>query len=141
MTDNMQPVTASAAAHAERIRASDGRTEGGKPAAGQSTAERIAQRILPGYRRDEELREQARLNELRARGVITAEDEEPDEDEEYDVVVEDEVDEEPEAEEPKSTAERYAARELERQKHEHDLYRAATRNVAAHAAQQARRIW
>lgn len=88
---------------------------------------------------DEAARERARLDELRARGVISA-DPEP-EDVEYEDEDVEEVDDEPEAETPKTTAEIYGARELERQKHEHELYRAATRGVAAHAAEQARRIW
>ncbi|MFJ2964249.1 hypothetical protein ACIPIC_18360 [Streptomyces collinus] len=112
------PVTGSAAVHAERIRAREERAEERTPPTGQSTAERIAARILPGYRRDEELREQARLGELRARGIISAEDDEPDVDE-----VE-EYEEEPEAEgdaeeAPLTTAERYAAVEMERREAEH----------------------
>ncbi|MGW6924480.1 hypothetical protein ACWGA9_24865 [Streptomyces sp. NPDC054950] len=118
------PVIASAAAHAARIRGREERAEDRVPEAGLSTAERIAQRILPGYRADEELREQARLSELRARGVIAAADDEPDE--EYDVVVDEEVDEAPEVEAPKTTAEIYAERERARQQAE----RAAT--LAAH---------
>jgi hypothetical protein len=74
--------------HAERIKA---RTKAGKEAvsAGQSTAELYAARILPGYRADEALREEARKNELRARGVSLPGDdeEEPEEDEQEAAVV------------------------------------------------------
>ncbi|MEH0587406.1 hypothetical protein QA942_26300 [Streptomyces sp. B21-106] len=118
------PVTASAAAHAERLRAREQRAAEVKPAAGQSTAQRIANKILPGYRADEELRERARQNELRARGVISVDTEPEGIEDEYE---DEEVEEEPEVEEPKSTAQLYAEREMERQKHEHELYRAATR--------------
>ncbi|KND40091.1 hypothetical protein IQ64_35810 [Streptomyces stelliscabiei] len=128
------PATPTAVAHAERIRAS---TEG-RPAeqagtgGGQSTAERIAARILPGYRADEALRQQARLGELRARGVIAAEDEPVDEDEEYDEEVL--VDEEEGDEVPVTTAELYARRERERQQAEHAATLAAHRSVGQAAA-------
>jgi hypothetical protein len=131
------PATPTAVAHAERIRAS---TEG-RPAeqagtgGGQSTAERIAARILPGYRADEALRQQARLGELRARGVIAAEDEEPDEGEEYEVLDEQETDEDDEEEAP-STAELYARRERERQKAEHAATLAAHKSVGRAAVPQ-----
>lgn len=111
------PVTASAATHAGRLQARD--AESTARPAGKSTAQHYADRILPGYRRDEELREQARLRELRARGVITP-DPEPDADEE-DYDVDEEYEEEPDVEEeaPMSTAELYARRERERQAAEH----------------------
>ncbi|MEU9264580.1 hypothetical protein AB0E04_03875 [Streptomyces sp. NPDC048251] len=130
MSDNMrQPVTASAAAHAERIRSGGQRAEVGKPAAGQSTAERIAQRILPGYRADAELREQARMNELRARGVVTPDAEPEDVEDEYDEDQEDEILDEDDEEEAPSTAELYARRERARQKAERAATLAAHRSV------------
>ncbi|QQM41988.1 hypothetical protein [Streptomyces liliifuscus] len=120
--------------HAERIRARTEVRADEEPGttAGQSTAERIAARILPGYRRDEELRAQARMGELRARGVISAADEAPDEDEEYEVVDEEEIDEDDveEDDEPVSTAERYARRERQRQQAEHQATLAAHRGRA-----------
>jgi hypothetical protein len=127
MSNVNPPTTSSAAAHAARIRAREESAEDRKPVAGQSTAERYAARILPGYRRDEELREQARLSELRARGVISAVDEEPDEDEEFEVLVEDEAEDVEEA--APSTAEIYAARERERQQAEHAATLAAHRSA------------
>lgn len=130
------PVTPSAAVHAERIRARTEVRAEEEPGttAGQSTAARIAARILPGYKADEALREQARLGELRARGVITAADEEPDPDEgeEYEVLDEEEIDEDDveEDDEPVSTAERYARRERQRQQAEHQATLAAHRGRA-----------
>lgn len=126
MTDKLRPaVTPSAVMHAERIRAQEKEQPSGQAA--QSTAERYAQRILPGYRADEELREQARLNELRARGTWVPGDEEPDEGEGFeDEAPEDKVeDEEPESA-PLTTAERYAAVETERRAAEHQA------NLTAH---------
>ncbi|MYV42913.1 hypothetical protein GT030_29620 [Streptomyces sp. SID1328] len=77
MSNVNRPVTPSAAAHAQRIRERES-GEQKPPAAGQSTPELYAQRILPSYKRDEELREQARLNELRARGQWVPGDQEDD---------------------------------------------------------------
>ncbi|WP_327401987.1 hypothetical protein OG194_18805 [Streptomyces sp. NBC_01288] len=123
------PVSASAVMHAERIRAreqSRSTDQGAAPAA-QSTAERYAARILPGYRADAELREQARMRELVARGVITPESDVEEDDEAYEEYEEEEVDEDVEEEaEPKTTAELYAAREQARQRAEHKA------TVAAH---------
>lgn len=100
MPDTMgRPVTPSAAAHAARI-AARGEESAARPA-GKSTAEMIADRVLPGYRADQALRDAARMRELRARGVISAE---PEAEEEADV--DDDV--------PLSTAEQYAAVELQR---------------------------
>jgi hypothetical protein len=109
MTNVNPPTTPSAALHAERIKA---RTKSKEQApAGQSTAEQIASRILPGYRADEALREEARKRELQARGIVSAdEDLEGEVDEEEGVEPEDE-----EEDETLSTAERYAARERKRQ--------------------------
>ncbi|WP_019072393.1 hypothetical protein [Streptomyces hokutonensis] len=115
MSNVNRPVIASAALHAERIRAAEQQRAEAPRATrtGQSTAERYAERALAGHRADEELRTRARMNELRARGVIGA-DPEPDDEEEYDDT--DEVEEyEEEGEQPVSTAERYARRERERQ--------------------------
>lgn len=125
MTKRFGPaVTPSAAAHAERIRTGEQRSEA-TPLAGQSTAQRYANRILPGYQRDEELREQARMGELRARGVIAADPEPEDAEAEY-------ADDEPEPDEdveedgePLTTAQRYAAVERERRAAEAKANRAA----------------
>ncbi|MGW4139373.1 hypothetical protein ACWELV_21660 [Streptomyces mirabilis] len=77
------PVTASAAAHAARIRAGEEvRAAEREVPTGQSTAEMYAARILPAYRRDEELREEARKAEMRARGRWVPGDDEEDEEEE-----------------------------------------------------------
>jgi hypothetical protein len=106
------PVTASAAAHAERIRQAGQQRAAVTPAAGgQQTYERYAARILPGYQADEAARERARLNELQARGVISAEADEPDIDE--DEADQEEVPED-EADIPLTAAEIYAARALGR---------------------------
>jgi hypothetical protein len=129
------PVAPSAAAHAERIRAREQRADGGQSTTGQSTAERIAAQILPGYRRDEELRQAARMRELQARGVITA-DSEPEDVEEEDV-----EDEEPEAdgeeEQPLTTAERYAAIERARQTADRQATMAAHRGAVQATVQPA----
>jgi hypothetical protein len=82
-----------------------------KPTAGQSTAERYAARILPGYKADQALREQARMNELRARGIIAAETDEPDDEVEEGLVEVEDVEEE---DVPLTTAQKYAAVEVER---------------------------
>ncbi|MEU5195234.1 hypothetical protein AB0G86_14430 [Streptomyces scabiei] len=128
MTSRMgPPVTPSAAAHAGRIRArtEERAAEQAETAAGQSTAERIAARVLPGYRADEALREQARLNELRARGVIAADPEPEDVEETYEEEVLVDEDDEFEDGQPLSTAERYAAVERERRAAEAKANRAA----------------
>ncbi|MEV6833607.1 hypothetical protein AB0N17_03590 [Streptomyces sp. NPDC051133] len=80
MSNVNRPVTQSAAAHAQRIREQQ-RGEEERPAAGQSTAELYAARILPGYKRDEELRERARLNEMAARGRWVPGDQDEDDEE------------------------------------------------------------
>lgn len=140
MGSNGPTVTGSAAIHAERIRAgAAARAERPTaPAAGQSTAERYAQRILPGYRADEEARERARLSELRARGVISAEAE-PEDEEEYEDE-EDVVEEVEEEDEPVSTAEIYARRERLRIKAEHKANLTAHRGSTWALGQQAARI-
>ncbi|MPY34102.1 hypothetical protein FNH09_23490 [Streptomyces adustus] len=115
MADTMrQPVTPSAAAHAERIRArAEERAAASQERDGRQTYERYAERAAAGYRADEALREQARVNELIARGVIAA-DPEPEDLEEEDVEYEDEEPEDDEEDVPQTTAEKYAAIERER---------------------------
>lgn len=119
MPDNMrQPVTASAAMHAERIKAGEqARAKAAAERSGRQTAQIYGERAAAGHRADEALREAARLGELRARGVITPDPEPEDleDDEGQDDEVLDEVDEE----EAPSTAELYARRERARQKAEH----------------------
>lgn len=121
------PVTASAAAHAARLRArEEERAASSKDRDTRQTFERYAERAAAGFRADEELREQARMGELRARGVITADEEpdvEADEGEEYE---EEQADDDTE-DEPLSTASRYAAVERKRRTAEHRA------NVAAQA--------
>ncbi|MFJ4623064.1 hypothetical protein [Streptomyces sp. NPDC088812] len=80
MTDHMRPVNPSAVRHADRIRARDAKRVAEQDSAptSKSTAELYAARILPGYQRDEELREAARLGELRARGTWVPTGEETD---------------------------------------------------------------
>ncbi|WP_405525235.1 hypothetical protein OG426_19450 [Streptomyces canus] len=120
MGTNGPTIGGSAAIHAARIRERDARRAAVPDAVpdGKSTAQLIAEQVLPGYRADEEARERARLSELRARGVISADPEPEDEEvEEYDEEVVDEADE---AEEPTSTAEIYAARERLRIKAERE---------------------
>ncbi|WP_333736368.1 hypothetical protein [Streptomyces sp. IBSBF 2806] len=122
MSDNMrQPVTASAARHAERLRARDEQraTRTSSQTGGRQTSEIYGERAAAGFRADEALRERARLNELRARGMsVPGADEDVDED-----------DEEQQAEEttdPTDNPERRAAR-------------VAHRSVALHAHQTAMR--
>ncbi|MCX4858953.1 hypothetical protein [Streptomyces canus] len=114
MGTNGPTISGSAAIHAARIRERDAQRAAEPDAApdGKSTAQLIAEQVLPGYRADEEARERARLSELRARGVISA-DPEPEDIEEEDAYEEPEevVEEDDEEEEPTSTAELYAARE------------------------------
>jgi len=122
-----RPVTSSAVAHAERIRAGETERAQHQQAPTGTTAEHYAERALAGHRADEELRMRARMNELRARGVIGA-DEEPDDEEEYDDTEQvEEFEEEPEDDDENvSTAELYARRERARQRAEHKA------TVAAH---------
>ncbi|MGQ4402533.1 hypothetical protein ACN6K4_003315 [Streptomyces hayashii] len=70
MPDNMhQPVTASAAAHAQRIKAGEQtRKRAAGEREGRQTFEVYAERARAGAAADEALREEARKNELRARG-------------------------------------------------------------------------
>ncbi|MFD9099310.1 hypothetical protein [Streptomyces collinus] len=120
MTPNMPQPTSSAAAHAERIRAREQAATERKaaPTGGQSTAERYAAQVLPGYHADEELREQARLNEMRARGRWVPGDQDDDTEEA-------EEQEQPAAAvDPTDNPERRSAR-------------AAHRGAVAHAYQQA----
>lgn len=132
------PVAASAVAHAERIRAGEAEraAAGPRTASGeQTTAERYAARILPGYRADEAARERARRDELRTRGVwVPSDDEEaeaePEDVEDYDVEVDDE---ETEEEQPQTTAELYAARERVRIAAEREANRAAWQSSTASA--------
>ena len=134
MSNPSNPATTeSARLHAERIRSAGQDSEQARPAAGQSTAERYAERALEQARADEELRAGARLRELQARGIISADE---DVDAEVDAEVDDEEefeeeDLEPEDEEEKqpSTAERYAAVELERRKAEHEANLVAQRGA------------
>lgn len=122
MSDYMrQPVTPSAAAHAARIRErEEGRAARAVPADGRQTFERYAERAIAGARADEELREQARLNDARARGEWTPGDAEEDDDvEEYEQADEAEEEDVEYDDEELSTAERYAARERKRQQAEH----------------------
>ncbi|MGW1503757.1 hypothetical protein ACWCQW_35395 [Streptomyces mirabilis] len=111
------PVTASAAAHAARIRAGEEefRAARSDAPAGQSTAERYAARALAGAQADEALREEARRNDLRARGQWVPDDEEELDEEEAEAEFEDEGEEDDEEAQPLSTAERYAAMERKRQ--------------------------
>ncbi|MGW1669014.1 hypothetical protein [Streptomyces sp. NPDC002324] len=136
MTSRMgPPVTPSAAAHAERIRArtEERAAEQTETTAGQSTAERIAAQVLPGYRADAALREQARLSELRARGVIS-DGAEP-EDAEEEVPVDEDEDDVEENDKPVSTAERYARRERQRQQSEREANRRAHEGAVRAMAQ------
>ncbi|MEW2083476.1 hypothetical protein [Streptomyces sp. NPDC005283] len=83
MTKNGNPpTTPSATMHAERIRARTQPGNDAKEPAASSTAELYAARILPGYQADEELREEARKSELRARGTWVPGDDAEDYDEE-----------------------------------------------------------
>lgn len=141
MTQNpnqpVPPVTASAARHAERIRAGEvARAGREQPPSAPTTAERYAARILPGYHADEELREAARLSELRARGIITPDPELEDAEDKFD-------EEEPEPEEdeedaPLSTAERYAAVEVKRRAAEHEANLVAHKSAGQQAVPQVR---
>jgi hypothetical protein len=136
-------ITGSAAIHAERIKARDAeRAAGTKERDGRQTAEIYGERAAAGYRADEELREAARLGELRARGIITP-DPEPEtaveeDDEGTDEYEEDEVVEEDD--EPTSTAERYARRERERIKAERVANRRAWAGASWTLGEQAGRL-
>ncbi|MEU3546282.1 hypothetical protein [Streptomyces longwoodensis] len=117
--DKMPEASASARVHAERIRAGEKTAGRAGAAAGKSTAELYAERILPGYRADEAARERAQMGELRARGVVSADDV-PEDDEEFEDQYEEEPAEDDDGEErPPTTAELYAERERERQQAEH----------------------
>lgn len=130
MPDTMsQPVTPSAAAHAARIKARDEeRAKANEQPDTRQTYEIYGERARAGFRADEELRQQARMSELRSRGVWTPGDEEVDDDaaaEEYEEEVLDDEDDESEEDAPMTTAELYARRERERQRAEHTANRAA----------------
>ncbi|MFD4790537.1 hypothetical protein ACFWN1_26490 [Streptomyces sp. NPDC058459] len=127
-------ITGSAAMHAERIKAREAaRAKAADERDNRPTHEVYAERAAAGARADEALRERARMDELRARGVIS-DDSEPDEAEEYDVeeYEEEVVEDDDEEGQPVSTAELYARRERERQKAEHAVnVRAQTGAVRA----------
>jgi hypothetical protein len=137
MGTNGPAVGSSAAAHAERIRAGEvARAGRAQPSSAPTTAERYAARILPGYHADEELREAARLSELRARGVITPDPEPEDLEDEFD---EEELEsEEDEEDAPLSTAERYAAVEVKRRAAEHEANLVAHKSAGQQAVPQVR---
>lgn len=82
MTNVNPPVGPTAAAHAARIRDREARASEREAPTGQTTAELYASRILPGYKQDEALREEARKAELRARGGWVSGDDAEDEYEE-----------------------------------------------------------
>jgi hypothetical protein len=96
-----------------------------------SAAEQHAARVLPGYRADAALREEARRRELAARGLLVDDADIEEDDEEPDV----EVDQEPEEPEEgwSSTAERHAAQALAGSNPERASARQASRNIAARA--------
>lgn len=128
--DPMRPPTTRAiAAHVER--ATQARTEqpAEETAAGKSTAQVYADRVLPGYAADEELRERVRKQGMVARGVLTAEVQPVEDDDEVDA--EPEVIE-PEEEKPLRTADLYARRTLAAHSAEAASARVAQRNVALH---------
>ncbi|MEU8031943.1 hypothetical protein AB0C13_25405 [Streptomyces sp. NPDC049099] len=129
MSNVNRPVTPSAAAHAARIRAGEERSAASGERDTRQTYEIYGERAAAQARADEELRHRAHMSELRARGVITADDE-PEDDEEFEDQAEEyeeeELAEDDDEEEQPSTAERYAAIERKRQQAE----RAAT--LAAH---------
>lgn len=137
-----RPVAPTAAAHAERIRArAEERAATAEEPDGRPTWERYADRALAGARADEALRQEARKNELRARGLWVPGDEpEADEEEEFEEP-EEEVEEADEEAEPKTTAEVYAARERARQRAEHGAILKAHQGSTWATVQQARRIW
>lgn len=132
MSNVNRPVTPSAAAHAERIRAGEEeRQAAAKERDSRQTYEIYGERAAAAARADEELREQARRNDARARGEwvpgeeANGEDiEEAYDDEEYEEDAD--VDEE---EAPVSTAERYARQERAKIKAEHEA------NLRARASQ------
>ena len=121
MTQHVNPpVTPSAAAHAERIRQGQQRSESASSAAGgRQTAELYGARALAQVRADEALREEARRNEMRARGQWVPGDDETDEFEEDEQEPEDSDEEFDEEVESLSTAERYALIERARREAEH----------------------
>lgn len=123
--DPMRPPAASSiAAHVER--ATQARTE--QPAeeapTGKSTAQVYAERVLPGYAADEELRERVRQQDMVARGILAAEVEAVEEDDEPEVI-------EPE-EKPQRTSDFYARRALAAHSAEAASARVAQHNVALH---------
>lgn len=131
MSNVNRPVTASAAAHAERIRAGEeARQAAAKGRDSRQTYEIYGERAAADARADEELRHAARLRELQARGVLIADAEESEdlEDEDVDEEYEEEADVD-EDEVPVSTAERYARQERAKIKAEHEA------NVRARASQ------
>lgn len=144
MGTNGPAVGNSAAAHAERIRAGEVARAGRvQPPSAPTTAERYAARILPGYHADEELREAARLSELRARGIITPDPEPEDLEDEFDEEVDEEEmepeeDEEDEEDKPLTTAERYADVEVKRRAAEHEANLVAHKSAGQQAVPQVR---
>lgn len=112
------PVTPSAAAHAERIRAGEEErtADSGTRRDGRQTFELYAERARAQALADEELREAAALRELQARGIISADEELVDEADDEGELEGEDVDEG--EGEPLSTAERYAAVELRRREAE-----------------------
>ncbi|MFG2948165.1 hypothetical protein [Streptomyces adustus] len=126
MANGGPTITGSAAIHAERIQARDAELAAAQKPDGRQTFERYAERALARARADEELREQARLNDMRVRGQWVPGDEPEDqEDDGVEEVEEEDVEDEEDA--PTSTAELYARRERERQAAERKA------NVRAHA--------
>jgi hypothetical protein len=102
----MKPVTASATMHAERLKARDAKRAKADDAHTDTrqTYEIYAERAAAGARADEALRERAKLNELRARGMSVPGDEaDVDEDDEEREEVEESAD-------PTDNPERRAAR-------------------------------
>jgi hypothetical protein len=143
MPDNMrQPVTSSAAAHAARIKARDEERANAdaSPVDTRQTFERYAERAAAGARADEELRQQARMGELRARGVIAAEPESEGAEDEYEEYDDEAPEDAEEDDEPVSTAERYARRERERQRAEHQATLTAHRGSTWALGEQAARL-
>jgi hypothetical protein len=130
----MPPVSAAVMRHMDRIEVGEERraAEAADRPTGMSAAEQHAARVLPGYRADAALREEARRRELAARGLLVDEADIEEEDEEEPDV---EVDQEPEEPERgwSSTAERYAAVALAGDNPEGRSARQASRNIAARA--------
>lgn len=133
---HMPPLPAAVQTHMDRIAAGAQRraAEQASRAGGLSSAEQHAARVLPGYRADAELREEARRRELAARGLLVEDELDVEgDDEEQDATA---VDDEPEPGEPRlTTGEVYAARAGGRDSSERRSARQAYRNVAMQAAQ------